>query len=95
MNRAELVERLSSCDSSVFFGTPYGKARKISDDDIGAALLELKPSSSLNSVRLLFLLDYSREVKSMSENFGKEITDAEAADRAEKYFEEHIIGQAD
>lgn len=89
MELPELIDRFMSIDKNVFFDNPYIRDRKTSPDDIAAAMKRLDETSEPDDLKLLFCLDYSREVQGMSENFGAKITDREAADRAERFWSEH------
>lgn len=90
MELIDVVERLLDIDKAVFFDNPYIRARRVPEGDIVSALENFDEDSKSDEVRMLFLLDYSREVKTMAENFGSKITDKQAADRAEKFWSENF-----
>lgn len=90
MTLNEIIDRLTGIDDDVFFDNPYARARGTPQGDIVAALESLDEDSDAEDVKLLFLLDYSREVQAMSGNFGQELTDDEAADRAEQFWSENF-----
>ena len=90
MNRQELVTRLMSIESSIFLDNPYVRAREIAQESIVEALNELDEEIEDDSLRLLFLLDYSREVQSLAQNFGESLSEDQAADRVEEFWSENF-----
>ncbi|MGI0494185.1 hypothetical protein ACN4EG_20565 [Alkalinema pantanalense CENA528] len=90
MKKVEIIDRLSGLSPAILSTTPYAQARNIPPSAIQNALASLSPDSTWEDIKLLVLLDLSREIQSIATNMMADLTDTEVADRAEKAYENLI-----
>jgi hypothetical protein len=90
-----LLLRLQGKSVRLYFDTPYGRQRSIDESTIESAyerLSDQEDSVALRrAIKLLFLLDYSVEVESISANMsqGGAMPDPEIADQADRMWQEN------
>lgn len=89
-----LLLKLQGLSFSLYRNTPYGRERSIEEKTVESAYKELEEQEDSpelrKAIKLLFLLDYSTEVESISSNMsqGGAMSDPEIADQADRMWQE-------
>ena len=87
MTRQELIDRLREFPLNLFHENPYSRSRGLQPQSVRSAWLGIREESVLAAdLKIMFLLDFSREVESISANMRQGIPfgDNVIAENAEK-----------